>query len=106
MSGDPIAVEQDDAIFFLVWTYSIKALDGRKKACCVCDGSTRSGMGTVEVLDEMYADCVNQTSSCLFYAVLARKNLLLFGADESNAFAEAPLPKQGFYVRPDKAFHD
>jgi hypothetical protein len=30
--------------------------------------------------------------------------LLVFGA--SNAFAEAPAPKQPFHIRPDKAFHD
>ena len=32
--------------------------------------------------------------------------MLVFGSDVSNAFAEAPPPKQGFFVRPDKAFHD
>ncbi len=40
MFGDPIAVDKDDAVFHLVWTYNIKALDGRKKARCVCDGSS------------------------------------------------------------------
>jgi hypothetical protein len=40
MFGNPIAVEEDDAVFHLVWTYGIKTLDGRKKARCVCDGST------------------------------------------------------------------
>jgi hypothetical protein len=30
--------------------------------------------------------------------------LVLYGADVSNAFAEAPPPKQGFYIRPDLAF--
>jgi hypothetical protein len=38
-----VAVTEDDAVFHLIWTYSIKAVDGRKKARCVCDGSTRSG---------------------------------------------------------------
>jgi len=55
---------------------------------------------------ETYANCVNQTSSRLFYAVAAAENLLIFGADVSNAFAEAPPPKQGFYILPNKAFHD
>jgi hypothetical protein len=44
--------------------------------------------------------------SCLFYAIAAAENLLMFGSDVSNAFAEAPPPKQGFYIRPDKAFHE
>ncbi len=61
MFGDQIAVEKDDAVFHLVWTYNIKALDGHKKARCVYDGSSRSG--SVQVLDETYANCVDQTSS-------------------------------------------
>jgi hypothetical protein len=40
MFGDPVAVEKDDAVFYLVWTYGVKTLDGRKKARCVCDGSS------------------------------------------------------------------
>jgi hypothetical protein len=57
------------------------------------------------ILDETYANCVDQTSSRLFYAVSAAENLLICGADVSNAFAKAPPPKQGFFVRPDRAFH-
>ena len=88
MFGDPVSVDKEDAVFYLVWTYGIKTLDGRKKARCVCNGSTRSG--SVKVLDETYANCVNQTSSQLFYALSAGENLLIFGADFSNAFAKAP----------------
>ncbi len=104
MFGNPVANDKEDAIFFLVCTYAVKTLDGHKKARCVCDGSLRSGL--VKVLDKTYANCVDQTSSHLFYAVLAGENLLIFGADVSNAFAKAPPPKQGFYFRPDKAFHE
>ena len=32
--------------------------------------------------------------------------MLIFGADVSNTFAEAPPPKQGFFIYPDRAFHD
>ncbi len=32
------------------------------------------------------------------------ENLLIYGADVSNAFAEAPPPKQGFNIWPDKTF--
>ena len=97
--GDPVAVEEDDAIIHLVWTYAIQALDRRKEAQCVCNGSTRSG--SIQVLDETYANCVDQTSSRLFYAIAAAKNLLIFGANVSNAFTKAPPPKQGFYMQPD-----
>jgi hypothetical protein len=102
--GDPMAIDKDDAVFHLVWTYNIKAIDGRKKARCICNGSSWSG--SVKVLDEVYANCIDQTSSRLFYAVSAAKNLLIFGSDVCNAFAEAPLPKQGFFIRPDCAFNE
>jgi hypothetical protein len=32
--------------------------------------------------------------------------MIIFGAEVSNAFAEAPPPKQGFYIRPDRTFCD
>jgi hypothetical protein len=85
-------VKKDDAVFHLVWTYTIKAVDGRKKACCVCDSSSRSG--SVKVLDEVFANCTDQTSSSLFYAVTAAENMLGFSSDICNAFAKAPPPKQ------------
>jgi len=77
MFGNPVRSHDGDTIFHLVWTYAIKAVDGRKKARCVCDGSTRSG--SVQILDETYANSVDQTSSRLFYAIAAAENLLIFG---------------------------
>jgi hypothetical protein len=102
--GDPTLVEKDNTVFHLVWMYNIKALDGRKKARCVCDGSSCSGL--VKILDKVYANCVDQTSLRLFYAVSAAKNLLIFGSDVYNAFAEAPPPKQGFFIYPDWVFNE
>ena len=104
MFGDPRKVESASAIFNLVWSYNIKTEDGRKKARCTCDGSTRAGQ--VRVLDHTYANCVDHTSSRLFYAISAVENNLVHGADVSNAFGEAPPPKQGFFIRPDRAFHE
>lgn len=104
MFGEPVPMTDKSAVFNLVWTYVVKELDKRKKARCTCDGSTRSGM--VRILDYTYANCVDQTSSRIFYAVAAAENLLVYGADVSNAFGEARAPKQGFYIRPDKAFLD
>ncbi len=104
MFGTPVPMLQEDAVVHLVvWTYTIKAVNDRKKAQCVCNGLMRSGM--VRILDETYANCVNQTSSYLFYAVSAAKNMLIYGANVSNAFTKAPPPKQGFFIRPNKAFH-
>jgi hypothetical protein len=102
--GPPQLVDEDAAVFHTVWTYAIKALDGRKKARFTCDGSPQSGQA--KILDETYANCVDQTCSRLFYAVAAAENLLVYGADVSNAFAKAPPPKQGFFICPDRAFHE
>jgi hypothetical protein len=104
MFSNPVIAEDDSDIFHLVWTYVVKELDGRKKACCVCDGSTRSGQ--VRILDHTYANCVDRTGSRIFYAISAAENMLAYGADVSNTFAEAPSPKQGFFIYPDRAFHN
>ncbi len=64
MFGTPQLVDKDAAVFHTVWTYAIKALDGRKKACFACDGLPRSGQA--RILDETYANCVDQTSLRLF----------------------------------------
>lgn len=103
MFGDPVLVSNNYAVFNLVWTYAVKEVDGRKKARCTCDGSTRGGQ--VRVLDYTYANSPDQTCARIFYALAAAENLVIYGADVSNAFAEAPPPKQGFYIRPDSAFH-
>jgi hypothetical protein len=58
------------------------------------------------ILDKTYANCVEQTSSRLFYVISVAENLLIYGADVSNAFAKAPPPKQGFFIWSDRAFHD
>ena len=102
MFGEPVLIRDGNAVFNLVWTYAVKEVDGRKKARCTCDGSTRGGQ--VRVLDYTYANSPDHTCSRLFYAIAAAENLVIFGADVSNAFAEAPPPKQGFYIRPDNAF--
>jgi hypothetical protein len=104
MFGNPCAAISDEAIFNLVWTYNIEVINGRKKARCTCDGSPRSGM--VCILDKTCANCMEQTSSRLFYAITAAENLLIYAADVSNAFAEAPPPKQVFFIQPDRAFHE
>jgi hypothetical protein len=104
MFGNPTAIDSDAAVFCMVWTYAIKALDGRYKARCTCDYSPRSGQA--RILDETYANCVDQTGARIFYSISAAENLLIYGADVSNAFAEAPPPKQGFYIIYNKAFLD
>jgi hypothetical protein len=41
----------------------------------------------------------------MFYGIAAAENLI-YGADVSNAFAEAPPPKQSFYMYPECAFYE
>jgi hypothetical protein len=103
MFGTPCPMQKRDAVFNLIWSYAVKVEDGRKKARCTCDGSTRGG--AVRVLDHTHANSIDQTGSRIFYGLAAVENLLVFGSDVSNAFGEAPPPKQGFFIRPDKAFH-
>jgi hypothetical protein len=102
MFGLTVTQSNGDTVFHLVWTYNIKTVNGRKKARCVCDGSTWSGQ--VLVLAKTYANCVDQTSAWLFYTVASAKKTLTFGANVSNTFAKAPLPKQPFFIRPNIAF--
>ena len=104
MFGDPVPVIDKGAVFNLVWTYNIKELNEQKKVQCTCDGSTRARQ--VCVLDHTYAKCIDQKSSHIFYALTAAENLVVYGDDVSYTFREAPPPKQGFFVRPDKAFHN
>jgi hypothetical protein len=60
MFGQPVPINKKMAVFHSVWTYAIKALDLRKKAQWACDGSPRSGQA--KILDETYANCVDQMS--------------------------------------------
>jgi hypothetical protein len=104
MFGKPTYVKDRSQVFHLVWTYMIKDVDKRKKARCACDGSTRGGK--VRVLNYTHANCVDHTASRIFYGIAAAENHMIYGADVCNAFSEAPPPKQGFYIQPDRAFHE
>lgn len=102
MFGTPTFVKDRGKVFNLVWTYMIKDVDQRKKARMACHGSTRRGKA--RILDYTHANCIDHTTSRLFYGIAAAENMLVYGADVGNAFAEAPPPKQGFYIQPDRAF--
>jgi hypothetical protein len=104
MFGTPVSMNDKMAVFHSVWTYAIKVLDSCKKARWACHGSPTSGQA--KILDETYANCIDQTSSRLFYAISVAENLLIFGADVFNTIAEAPPPKQGFYTHPNRAFSE
>ena len=80
-----------------------KVLDKRKKSRCTMDGSARNGK--VRILGHTYANCVEHAGARIFYAASAVENLTIYGSDVSNAFGEAPAPKQGAFILPDRAFY-
>jgi hypothetical protein len=102
MFGAPMEAPQNVNIHHMLWKYSIK-MDGVRKARMVCDGSPRQGTIT---LGHTFANSVDAASEHLFWAVVAEKGLIAYGADVSNAFAEAPPPIHPLYMRIDDAYRD
>ena len=51
-----------------------------------------------------YASALDQTGSKMFWATVAINNYIVLGADASNAFAEAPPPKDPLYVPVDENY--
>ena len=80
-------------VLAMVWIYLVKTT-GRKKARCVANGNPQQ-KGSV-TLANTYATCLEQASARIFWATCAAKNKLVYGADMSNAFAEAPAPKHHY----------
>jgi len=69
----------------------------------VCDGSARQGTIT---LGHTYANSLMAASKHLFWALSATHDLLVYGADVTNAFAEAPPPIHPLYMQIDDAFRE
>ena len=84
-----------------LWTYTIKS-NGTLKARGVCNGS-KSNTGLVTI-GKTYAGGLDHTGARLLGATAALKDLKVYGADVSNAFAEAPPPKDPLYMSIDKPF--
>ena len=57
-------------------------------------------------LGETYAGSLDQTGARIFWAATAINNYITIGADASNAFAEAPPPKDPLYVIVDQQYRD
>jgi hypothetical protein len=58
------------------------------------------------VAGHTYAPTPDMTDLRLFFALSALENKLVFGADVSNAFAEATAPAQEYFMRIDSQFTD
>ena len=88
-------------VLAMIWVYLIKTC-GRKKARCVANGNPHQ-KGSV-TLANTYAACLEQAGARIFWATCAAKNKIVYGADMSNAFAEAPAPKAPLYLKVDIAY--
>jgi hypothetical protein len=103
MFGKSCAPTSERALFHWVWLYKIKTnVNNLKKARAGCDASTRGGQ--VQVKGQTYAPTPDMTDLRLLFALAALQNKLVFGADVSNAFAEADSPKQAYSMRVDPNF--
>ena len=101
--GEPCKLPVGANVLDLLWAYVVKD-DGRKKARCVCNGKP-SNKNTA-IFGYTYAKALDQVGSRVFWAAAAAKNMIVRGADASNAFAEADAPKIPLYVRVDQPFRE
>ena len=101
--GPPQKLPHGANLLNMIWTYLIKD-DGTKKARAVCNGSPKQ-QGTV-TLAETYASALEQTGGRIFWAAAAIYNLIIIGADATNAFAEAPPPVAPLYVRVNQSYKE
>jgi hypothetical protein len=102
MFSEPMELPHGANVHHMLWRYTIK-MCATRKARMVCDGSARQGTIT---LGHTFANSLDAASERLFWAVAAKRGLKAYGADCSNAFAEAPPPVHPLYMRIDEAYHD
>ena len=103
MFSAPCPLPPGANVLDLLWTYNVK-VDGTKKARCVCNGQPKF-KGTV-IFGYTFAKMLDHVGSRIFWATVASKNLIVRGADASNAFAEANAPEIPLYVRIDAQYKD
>ena len=103
MFGHPCPLPPNANVLNLLWDYRIKD-DGTYKARMVCNGKP-SNKNTV-VFGYTYAKSLDHVGSRIFWATVAAKNLVVQGADASNAFAEADGPKFPLYVRANDPYRE
>ena len=82
-------------ILLLILTYLVKIESTYKDNSC-CNGSPRK-YGSSSIVHK-YDTVVSQPGSPLFLDLAAINNLLVYGSNASNAFAEAPHPVNPFYI--------
>ena len=103
MFGEPCVLPPNANVLFLLWAYSIKD-DGTLKARMVCNGKP-SNKNTV-IFGYTFAKSLDHVGARIFWATAAAKNMIVQGADASNAFAEAQAPKIPLYVRVNEPYRE
>ncbi len=103
MFGEPCQLPAGANVLDLLWAYLVKT-DSTKKARCVCNGQP-TFKGTV-VFGHTFAKMLDQVGSRIFWGTVAAKNLIVSGADASNAFAEANAPDIPLFVRVDNQYRE
>jgi Reverse transcriptase (RNA-dependent DNA polymerase) len=86
------------------WNNLIKA-DGKRKCRLCADGSKRAAPNLHRLADT-YASCIDQPCMRLFFALASGLGLILYGADCTNAYANAPSPTHPTYLRIDDMYAD
>jgi Reverse transcriptase (RNA-dependent DNA polymerase) len=84
------------------WTYIFKA-DGTRKARNCCDGSARAAP-VLHGEAKTYASCIDQPCMRMFFALCATMDMIVYGADAANAFANSPPPSRPTFVNIDDAY--
>ena len=103
MFGEPCKLPTGTNVLDLLWMYLVKT-DGTKKARCVCNGQPKF-KGTV-IFGYTFAKMYNHIGSRIFWGAVASINLIVRGADPSNAFAEAKAPDIPLYVTVDTQYRE
>jgi hypothetical protein len=110
MFGEPCPRPTDPETVILpwVWSYLYKldpvSLEDVEKSRGTCNGGKR--YGKVITIAETYAACVEQPAHRLTWALIAALNFIGLGVDIGNAFAEAPPPKDPFFMQVDTQFRE
>jgi hypothetical protein len=110
MFGEPCPRPLNDDVVVLpwVWSYLYKIdpvlIEDVAKSRGTCNGGPRHGK--VITIAETYAACVEQPAHRLMWALIAALNFVGLGIDVGNAFAEAPPPKDPFFMQADKQFRE
>ena len=103
MFGEPCQLPPNSNVLDLLWTYLVKE-NGTKKARCICNGQPKF-KGTI-IFGYTFAKMLDHVGSRIFWGAVASKNLIVRGADASNAFAEAKAPDIPLFVRIDAPYRE